>query len=183
MTETPTDTDTDINQEVTSGWVEETTPFERIREVMKRTYEPQAASAIADRAETTSTTARKHLQQLYESGFVEKTSREDRDATLYRRSSESVVLEQARDILDEMDSGELVSRIHGMQEDLREYRDEYGVESPEDAVLEDVNIDDEELRDWQTTERNLGIAKAALALSEAEDSVRIQTNSPADVRT
>lgn len=173
MTDTSSDTVDNVNEAVVSEWVEDTTPFDRIRTVMKRVYDAQSAAEIADRARTTPTTARKHLQQLAKSGFVEVTSESGRDATLYRRSSESLVLEQARDILAETDTETLVARINEMQAEIDTYREEFAVESPEDTALRDVDIDPETLRDWQTTRRNLGIAKAALAFSEAEDAVQV----------
>lgn len=172
MPDAPPEVPDDVNELVTSEWTDETTPFERVRTVMKRTYDPQSADEIASRARTTPTTARKHLRQLAESGFVETTSNPERDATLYRRSNESLVLEQARDLLEEVDSDDLVARIAAMQADIRTYREELGVDSPEDAVLRDADVDQETLRDWQTTRRNLGFAKVALALSEAEAAIQ-----------
>ena len=163
-----------VNGTVRADWTDETTPFERVRTVMKRTYHPQSAGDIADRAETTSTTARKHLQQLADSGFVETTSTPEHEATLYNRSNESLVLEQARDILDRVDRDELATRVNEMHDDLQSYREEYGVESPEDAALLEADIDQETLQNWQTTRRNLGFAKVALALADAEDTVGAQ---------
>jgi Fe2+ or Zn2+ uptake regulation protein len=170
---TDTDPPDDVNEVVTAEWKEETTPFERVRSVIRRTYTPQSADEVADRAQTTPTTARKHLQQLTESGFVETVSKPERTATLYKRSNESLVLEQAHDILREIDTDELVMRITEMQDEIQAYRDELGVDSPEDAALQDVDHDGETLRDWQTTRRNLGIAKAALALSQAEETMEL----------
>lgn len=60
--------------------------------------------------------------------------------------------------------GELQTRIN-------EYRAEFGVDSPEEAVIHGVDIDQWTLRAWQTARRNLGIARAALAVSEAEENV------------
>lgn len=164
----------DVNDTVRTDWTDETTPFERVQTVMERTYDPQSASDIADRAETTSTTARKHLQQLADSGFVETTSTLEHATTLYKRSNESLVLEQARDILERVDRDELATRINEMHDDLQSYREEYGVESPEDAALLEADIDRGTLQDWQTTRRNLGFAKVALALADAEDTVGAQ---------
>jgi DNA-binding MarR family transcriptional regulator len=165
-----------VNDAVRADWVGETTPFERVRTVMKRTYEPQSAAEIADRASTTPTTARKHLHQLNESGFVDIESG-GRDASAYRRSNESTVLEQAHNILDRVGTEELIVRITEMNDDLRAYRAEAGVESPEDAALQDIDIGRATLSDWQTTRRNLGFAKVALALSEAE--ITVQTTQSA----
>lgn len=177
MTEAPLEPDEDVNEAVRADWKEDTTPFERVRTVMKRTSEPHSADEIADRALTTPTTARKHLEVLLEDGFVTATSKPGRSATLYRRSSESLVMEQARDILREMGTEELVTRISELQSEIQRYREETGVDSPEDVALEDVEIDRGTIQEWQRTRRNLDIAKAALAIGQAEDSVQ---TTPAD---
>lgn len=161
-----------VNETVKAEWRDTTTPFERVRTVMKRTYEPQSANEIAARACTTPPTARKHLRQLEESGFVGAVAREKRDATLYRRTNESLVLEQARDILNRVGSEELLTRITETREEIQTYREELGVDSPEDAALLNADADQETLREWQTTRRNLAFAKVALALAEADTAVR-----------
>lgn len=171
MTEAPLEPGEDVNEAVRANWKDETTPFERVRTVMKRTYESQSADEIAERALTTPTTARKHLDVLVGDGFVSATSEPGRTATLYRRSAESVVMEQAHDILREVGTEELASRISELQSEIQRYREETGVDSPEDVALEDVEIDRGTLQAWQTTRRNLDIAKAALAIGQAEDSV------------
>jgi ribosomal protein S25 len=172
MTNSQSGDATDVNEVVEAEWTDETTPFDRVRTVMKRTYKPQSADEIADRARTTSTTARKHLRQLEESGFVEMVSSEGRAAALYQRSNESLVLEQAHDILDRAGREELVTRITEMHDEIRGYRATFDVESPEDAALLDADIDRSILQDWQTTRRNLGFAKVALALAEAETAIQ-----------
>ncbi len=53
----PTETPTDINEQVERKWVEETTPFERVREIIKQTYKPQPVSRLAERARTSENTA------------------------------------------------------------------------------------------------------------------------------
>lgn len=166
----------DVNERVETEWVEETTAFERVRAVMKRTYEPRSAPEIAERARTTPTTARTHLNQLSEDGFVETTVAGQ--ATHYQRSPASLVLEQAHDILDEVDRDTLVDRIAGMREEIDSYRETFDAESPEDAVIDDGAIDRETVREWRTTRRNLDLAKAALAISEAEDTVGTTTAKP-----
>lgn len=168
MPDTPTD---DVNDLVASEWEDDTTPFDRVRAVMKRAYEPRSAPDVAERAMTTPTTARKHLRTLANSGFVDEVSASG-DTTLYRRSNESLVLEQAHDILDETDRDSLVSRIAEMRDEIRSHRERFDAESPEDAVVRDADVDRETLRSWQTTRRNLKIARVALALSEAEETVR-----------
>lgn len=170
----PDDVPPDVNERVEAEWVEETTPYERVRTVSKRTYDPEPVSTIAERARTTENTARKHLQNLVEDGFVEETADPERSGAHYKRSNESLILERANRILSDVDAETLVVRVSEMQDEVRSYQEEYGAESPEDAVLSDAEISSETLQDWQTTRRNLTFAKVALALSEAERGLQTQ---------
>lgn len=171
MTKAPLGPDEDINEAVRADWEAKTSTFERVQTVMKRTYEPQSADEIASRALTTPTTARKYLGFLLEDGFVTATSEPVRSATLYRRSAESIVMEQGRDILSELDIEELADRITDLQAEIQEYREEAGADSPEDAALEGVEIDPETFQAWRTTRRNLDVAKSAWAIGRAKDAV------------
>ncbi|WP_449421034.1 DUF7342 family protein [Salinigranum halophilum] len=47
---------------------------ERVRTVMKRTYDPQSVATTAERVLTSETTARKHLGILTDDGIVEAVS-------------------------------------------------------------------------------------------------------------
>lgn len=171
----------DVNEAVEAEWEADTTPFDRVRTVVKRTYEPTSADEIADAALTTPKTARKHLGSLVESGYV-ATEQGDRGATLYRRSPESLVTEQARDMLSTVGRQELTERVQELRAEIAEYREQLGVESPEDlavalgtaaldpaaaSAIEDVDPD--LVREWQTTRRNLAFANAALAIATAQD--------------
>jgi DNA-binding IscR family transcriptional regulator len=169
----------DINEVVGEEWESETTPYERVRRVIRHTYSPVAADTVAETARTSPKTARKHLNALADEGFVATTTGKH-GATQYRRSPESLVVEQAADILDHVSTDELVTRIDEMRERLEDYRTEYGVDSPEELTvertnralseneLEGVSIDSETLQDWQTTRRNLAFANAALSIANAE---------------
>lgn len=167
-----TDQATDINEQVTAEWVDETTPFERVREIMKRTYEPQPVGQIAERAHTSENTARKHLGQLEDNGFIDETATPETRGTCYKRSNESLVLEQANRIRSEVDTTTLASRVAEMQQTVRNYREEFDADSPEDAILSDSKIDRETLQSWQTTRRNLNFARVALAVSNAEQDLQ-----------
>ncbi|NHX36786.1 MULTISPECIES: DUF7342 family protein [Halolamina] len=170
---------TDINETVGEEWESETTPYERIRRVIAHTYSPAAADAVAADARTTPKTARKHLNTLADEGFVETTPG-DQGGTLYHRSPESLVVEQAADILDNVSTDELVTRIQEMRDQLSEYRAEFGVDSPEELAVTQTNqalaesgspqneIDPETIREWKTLRRNLAFANAALSIANAE---------------
>jgi len=172
----------DVNEAVGEEWEAETTPYERIRRVVAHTYSPVSADAVADDAQTAPKTARKHLNTLAEEGFVE-TETGEHGATLYRRSPESLVVEQAADILEHVSTDELVARIQEMREQLSEYQSKFDVESPEELAVDQTNQalvasdptpdepDPETIRDWKTLRRNLAFANAALSIGNAEQFV------------
>jgi DNA-binding IscR family transcriptional regulator len=172
----------DVNEAVGDEWEAETTPYERIRHVIAHTYSPVSADAIADDARTAPKTARKHLNTLAEDGFVE-TETGEHGGTLYRRSPESLVVEQAADILEHVSTDELVARIQEMREQLSEYQSKFGVESPEELTVDQTNQalaasestpdepDPETIREWKTLRRNLAFANAALSIGNAEQFV------------
>ena len=168
----------DVNQAVRDEWTGETTPYERIREIISRTYTPTDAETLADEACTSPKTARKHLNTLADDGFV-ATETGANGATLYRRSAESLVVEQAGDILSQVSTEDLRERIAEMREQLTDFQREYGVESPEELAIDRTNElldesedgggepDNETIREWKTTRRNLAFANAALSIANA----------------
>jgi DNA-binding IscR family transcriptional regulator len=178
----PPDTFANINEAVGTDWESNTTPYERIRHVISHTYSPLSADTVADTARTAPKTARKHLNTLADEGFVETTPGEH-GSTRYRRSPESLVMEQASDILEHVSTDELVTQIQEMREQLTEYQAEFGVESPEELAVSQTNqalaesgvpqeeIDPERIREWKTLRRNLAFANAALSISTAEQFV------------
>jgi DNA-binding IscR family transcriptional regulator len=176
---TPPDKFEDINEVVSDEWKSETTPYERVRHVIAHAYSPTSADTVAEDARTSPKTARKHLNALADEGFVVTTTGEH-GGTTYKRSPESLVVEQAADILDHVSTDELVTRIAELRDRLTDYQAEYGVDSPEEVTIEQTNqilsetdsgqsdIDAETLQDWQTTRRNLAFANAALSIANAE---------------
>jgi DNA-binding MarR family transcriptional regulator len=166
----PSDDPDDVNEAVVAEWVEETTPFERVFAVIRRTYDPASADRVAERARVSPTTARKHLRTLVDTGEV--TTAQDGQTTVYRRSETAVVTERVQSIREELTREEIATGIADMKTTIRDWRETYGVESPEALARElDVTDADEDhaavVREWQTTRRNLAIAEAALAVEEA----------------
>ena len=166
----------DVNEAVVGDWKADTTPYDRIRHVVAHTYQPVSADAVADDAETASKTARKHLNTLVDEGFVE-TKPGEQGGTLYSRSPESLVIEQAADLLEDVSTEELATRIQEMRTQLTEYQSEFGVDSPEELAIDQTNkvltedgssqdeIDPETIHEWKTLRRNLAFANAALAIA------------------
>jgi len=169
----------DINEAVGTDWEAETTPYERVREVISRAYTPLSADTVAEDARTSPKTARKHLNALADEGYV-ATDTGENGGTYYRRSPESLVVEQAADILGHVSTDELRGRVSEMRERISDFQAEYGVESPEELVVDRTNralseaasdheeLDSDAIREWQTTRRNLAFANAALSIANAE---------------
>jgi DNA-binding MarR family transcriptional regulator len=138
--------------------------------IVRRVYEPASAAQIADRARVSPTTARKHLRTLESAGEV--TTSQDGQTTHYRRSETAIVTEHAQSLLAERTPEEIASGITDLKAQLQGWREEYGVDSPEEFARE-LDVDDADsshgalLREWQTTRRNLALAQAALAIGEA----------------
>lgn len=128
----------DVNDAVIEDWKADTTPYERIRHVIADTYQPVSAAAVADDAQTAPKTARKHLNTLADEGFVE-TEPGKQGGTLYCRSSVSLVVEQAADILEHVSTDELATRIQEMRKQFTEYQVEFGVDSPEELAVDQTN--------------------------------------------
>lgn len=158
----------DVNQGVAAEWEAETTPFERVYEVVEVTSEAQSAADIAERARVSEPTARRHCKALVNTGFAE-TERDGR-TTLYRRDTDRVLATRIRELREETTRDELLEGIERMKADVREYESTYDVLSPAE-LARDLDAEDSEgwddLTDWKTTRRNLAIAQATMAYEEA----------------
>lgn len=154
----------DVNERAREGWKEDTTPRERVRSIIRRTYEPQSAAAITDRALVPEGLARFHLDLLAENGFVEVEGGDVEPR--YRRVPDSVISERAEQILDVVDVETLERRVGELRETVREYEAQAGMESPHDASVGDADLGAEDITEWVTARRNLKFAEAVLLLSD-----------------
>jgi len=160
----------DVNEYVAEEWKAETTPFERVYEVLEGTRDGRSAAEIADRALVSEPTARRHLDALVETGFAE--TEQDGRTTRYRRNDDRVLMTRIRELREQADRAELIDGIRRMKREIREYVDRYDAVSPEELARELPSEDTEgwnDLAAWRTTRRNLAIAQAALAYDEASE--------------
>lgn len=158
----------DLNERAKADWEAETTPFERVYEVIEQTHEGQSAAEIADRALVSEPTARRHCRTLVNTGVAETD--QDGRTTLYRRDGDRVLLTRIRELREETTRTELLEGIREMKTEIREYEDRYDVVSPEELARTlgaEETTGWEDLTAWRTTRRNLAVAQAALAYDEA----------------
>lgn len=172
----------DINEVVVAEWREETTPAERVTQVISTTYTPVQAATVAEQAVVSPKTARKHLEWLADEGIVARRQG-DHGATLYHRSAESLVTERTRRLRAEYSVEELAARIADLEADLEAFRTEHDVDSPEDLAVRhgtdtldgggdaDSPLDESVVTRWQTTRRNLAFVTAALSIARASEFV------------
>ena len=155
----------DVNEAVLEEWTDETTPFDRVKEVLLSTTSPQYAGEIADRARVSEPSARKHLQTLAEAGLAERD--DIGRGTRYKRSRETVAMGRIRELHAELTKAELVEGIRDLKSQLESFREEYDATDPDDLALE-LEADDGEgwnaISRWRALEENLKIAQAALSL-------------------
>jgi len=169
-----TETRDDVDEAVKADWKAETTPFERVYEIVEQTHDGQSAAEIADRALVSEPTARRHCKTLVNTGFAE--TEQDGQTTLYRRNSDRVLMSRIRELRDEAERTELLEGIKEMKAEIRRYEERYDVGSPEELARQ-LDADETEgwddLTAWRTTRQNLAVAHAALAYDEASHQLAV----------
>jgi DNA-binding Lrp family transcriptional regulator len=145
--------ESDLNERVKEEWKTDTTPTERVRRVMKRMYEPQSISAIAEQALVSEKRARMHPDRLVEDGFVIEIGG-DSEETRYQRSPESIIREGVEQIRDSTNIDTLEERVEELRETVRGYQ-------------QCDEMTDERRVEWQTALRNLVIAETALEFAQS----------------
>lgn len=165
----------DPNDRARERWREHTDGFERVKATVERTNEPASAGEIADRALVAEKTARKYLDRLVDLGVA--TAETDGRTTRYARDTDALVARRVRELRRDHTDAELLDAIDDVRAEIREYRERYGVDSPEElaAVLDPGDPDDawRDLSEWRTAERNLALAQAAVSFGRAADRVEV----------
>lgn len=159
----------DVNEAVVEEWKQDTTTRERIRSVVQRIREPTAASDIAERARASEPVVRDTLADLAEIGLVE--TQETGQGTLYKRNDQMYIYRQVLELQNEYDEDELVAQLQTLKDTVSTFRDEYSVESPTE-LAQKLDPDDttgwDDHTTWQTAQKNLYLAKAALSFYDAQ---------------
>lgn len=165
----------DINDAVRREWKEDTDGFDRVRDVIRNSTEAKKASEVAEIAEVSPNTARKHLDRLAEMNRVHVEEKGRTRLYVWDESAEK--MERVREISRRYSSAEIEERIREMTSKIGGYRQEHECEEPEDLVVQTEEDTSSELwndvSEWKTTLTNLAVAKAALAfkrvLARSED--------------
>jgi len=147
------------------AWKANTSAFDRVRSVAEAVSQPRSAAQIAEEAQVSEDTAREHLERLVDVSALSKNEHEDtiRYATdpLYLR------LQILRDLIDNNDRDELVQLKDGLQDEIKGWRNEYEVGTPEE--LRNFAADTStaaETRDILNTARNWKLVSYRLSVVE-----------------
>jgi len=161
----------DIDDFAATEWKNQSTADERIRTVINRTMTPKSAADISDTALVSETKARTTLNKLAEESIVR--SHQTDSGKLYSRDPEWYLLKQIRKLAN---SDTLVNQIQRIQQELTEYKSKYDVNGPEELLISDKELDQNELDDishWRTAKRELSHLRAAYRLKEAKEQASI----------
>lgn len=125
---------------------------QRIYGAVLHAREPMTAADIADRADCSEESARKHLSFYADLGIV--IQHEGRPVR-YERNDDYFEWRRVNELVRESSVDELQARVSELTDRIEEYRDEYGADSPAEVdVLEfdAKRVDDvyADLGDWAT---------------------------------
>jgi len=105
----------DLNQAVVEEWTDETTAFDRVRQVVDVTTEPQSVAEIADRARVSPPTARKYLSTMAEDGRVKRIDTDT--GSQYMRAPQALAMRRIAAIHREHTKDEIRDSIRELKEE------------------------------------------------------------------
>lgn len=159
-------------------WNEGKTVKERVYETALTLREPTSVSAVADRAECTPESARRHLRWFADMGIIE-TVGEDQP-TQFQRSRAYFQWKRANDARRSHSADELAAHLETLLERDREYQEKYGVTDPAQVsafeiakpgdhdALETVWAD---INDWLTVREDQRVFEQAQRIQREQSSV------------
>jgi predicted ArsR family transcriptional regulator len=149
-------------------WKANESAFDRVRSVAVTLSRPRTADWIAEKAAVAGNTSRNHLARLVEMNVLEAVT--DDGVTRYRPDPLYTRMRALRDILDGSDQADLVELRAELQEQVEDWRDKYGADSPSDlreqAATAETSDQTRELRhtanDWEIVRYRLGLVEEAI---------------------
>ncbi|WP_227378491.1 DUF7342 family protein [Haladaptatus halobius] len=160
-------------------WQVDRTTFQRVYDVLVRTYNSASAQQFAEWADCSENGARQALEQLSEMGIAERTN--TRPAT-YQRNPSYFRWKRVEQLAREHSPIDLRARIDDLIEDDQPFQAEYGVPDPDAVVTPDDAVEDHEtmherwddLTEWRTIRRDITVLKRAVQRAESTTDDRAQ---------
>lgn len=156
------------------SWTDSTTARERVKTIATTVSEPRTTNWIADQAEVTWDTAKKHLDDLAESGTLLVTENGE-----YVPDPTRAYFDHLRELILTNDREELRDELEAIADRIEEWKTTYDVQSPEEleATLADDRPADETrerhrvLRRWENSRRSRDTIRTALQLYDDVESL------------
>jgi predicted transcriptional regulator len=140
----------DINEFVEQDWSESKTARQRVKNIIVRATSPRSVAEIAELADVSEPTARSELNELAEEGTVLAESTEN--GCVYQRDPDWYRIKRVRGLAEKSQSA-LETTLHQLEQEIETYKEEYGVDSPEELILSDGPLGDkawEDISHWRT---------------------------------
>lgn len=149
------------------SWTESMTARERVETIATTLSEPRTANWIADQADVKWDTAKKHLDDLVESGVLLGTE----DDT-YVPDPTRAYFDHLRELILTNDREELRAELEAIADRIDDWKTTYEVSSPEEleeTLAEDLHADEirerrRALRRWENSIRSRDTIQTALQL-------------------
>jgi hypothetical protein len=150
------------------AWKENTTTFDRVRNVVLAVSEPRPAEYIAEEAAVSVETTRNHLDSLVDCLLV--LGHNAGDQTLYSPDPLYTRFQTIRSLLNAHDRDGLIGIRDELQAKIDAWSDEYGVDYPESLRShgdttdspQDTNHIHDTAKEWELVEHRLSIVTEAI---------------------
>lgn len=160
----------DLNEFVKAEWAEGTTARQRVREVIVRVTDPRSVAEIAELADVSEPTARKKLNELAEGGTVSAESTDN--GRVYQRDPDWYRIKRIRELAQKPHTT-LETKLRRVEEEIEEYKQKYGTDTPEDLILTEGGLNEETWEDishWRTASVDRKYFRSALMYADLQQS-------------
>lgn len=151
------------------AWTDASSAFDRVMGVALALDRPRTAGWIADEAHVAEETARGHLRRLVDLRALASTTA--RGTTTYYPDSAYLLFRQVAELVEGHDRDELLDAAADVKEALEAFREEYGVDTPDDlraraAAPETSASEAREYKkvasEWETVEHRRSVIQRAI---------------------
>ena len=172
-----------VSFSMVDSWTNSMTARERVETIATTLSEPRTANWIADQAEVKWDTAKKHLENLVESGMLLMT-----EDDMYTPDPTRAYFDQLRELILTNDKSELRDELEAIASRINGWKTTYDVDSPaeleatlaQDLPSNEISDRRHTLRRWENSRRSRKTIQTALQIY---DDIQTLTNEiPANVR-
>jgi DNA-binding transcriptional ArsR family regulator len=151
-------------------WQEGSDTFSRVYDVILGVTSPTAYTDIAELADCSPNTAKKHLDRLTEMGIV-RAHRESRPAT-YERNEGYLEWQDANRIATDLSVDEIIDRVADLEAQRSEFEERFGTTNPDTVSVfeagdhETIHERMNAVSEWQGVIRDLRLYELARQLAQ-----------------